>query len=301
MKEMIKLSNVGKSYKKTEVVSIEELIIEKNSIYGLIGPNGAGKSTTMKMICGLIDPSKGSIKVDGLEMNEKNRIPILKKIGSLIEAPSYYANLSGYDNLDIVKDYKGFTKGDVESALDIVGLQAHKNKKVKEYSLGMKQRLGIAMALMGFPPLLILDEPTNGLDPQVMAEVRDLIRSLPKQFDTTIMISSHALDEIEKMASQIGIIGKGRLLYQGGIKEFKARYKGQIHIRSSNNEKASLILEDLKPKWLAESLVLPYLEDREIPKILEKLAYEGVEVYRIMDQTKSLEELFLDFTRHEHL
>lgn len=301
MNNVVVLENVTKEYKKKTVVDIVNLHIEENSIYGLIGPNGAGKSTTMKMICGLTNKTNGKISVDGVFMNEKNRVKILKKIGCLIESPAYYGNLSGYENLDIVKEYKGLKKQDIDEVLSIVGLTANKNKLVKEYSLGMKQRLGIAMALIGFPKIIILDEPTNGLDPQAMADIRNLIKSLPTRFGTTVMISSHALDEIEKMANKIGIIGNGKILYQGDIKSFKNRYSGEIHIRTSNNEKATMILENLNPKLNFDTFSINFVDDEEIVRILNILYINKISVYRVYEQIKSLEDLFLDFTKEEHL
>lgn len=298
---IISLRNVKKIYGKTNVVDIEGLSVEKNSIYGLIGPNGAGKSTTMKMICGIINQTYGKIIVDGEELHEKNRLRILKKIGSLIESPSYYSNLSGYENMKIVKNYKGYTEEDINNALEVVGLQNHKSKKVKNYSFGMKQRLGIAMAILGFPKILILDEPTNGLDPQAMAEIRKLIISLPKKIDTTVMISSHSLDEIEKMANNIGIIGNGKMLYQGSINDFKSNYKGEIYIRTSDVEPSSILLEEFDPMCIEDELILPYMDDKHVGGIVKKLVNNGIDIYRLREEVKSLEDLFIDFTEKEHL
>lgn len=301
MNEMIVLDKIEKLYGREKVVDIDHMSLKKNTIYGLIGPNGAGKSTTMKMVCGLVQPTKGQVKVDGLVLEEKTRIPILRKMGSLIESPSYYDHLSAYDNMDIVRLYKGMEKSVIDPALEVVGLRAYKQKKVREYSLGMKQRLGIAMALMGFPPVLILDEPTNGLDPQAMVEIRDLIKSLPKRFDTTVMISSHALDEIEKMANEIGIIGKGKLLYQGRVDQFKARYKGHIMLKTSDNERASLLLEGYKARLGQSFVSIDYLEDEKIEDIVELLVENSIGIYRIWEEVKSLEDLFIDFTQGERL
>lgn len=197
-KKMMELNQVKKVFGEQTAVDLNNLKIEQGEIYGLIGPNGAGKSTIMKMICGLLTPTAGQINVAGSAMKENNRIAILKQIGSLIEEPAYYDNLTGYENLQILKELKNLTDQDVAEVLTIVHLTENKDKQVKYYSLGMKQRLGIAMAIMGHPKLIILDEPTNGLDPQAREEIRKLIRILPATFNTTVMISSHALDEIEK-------------------------------------------------------------------------------------------------------
>ncbi|MET3618307.1 ABC-2 type transport system ATP-binding protein [Peptoniphilus olsenii] len=301
MQDVINLTNLVKVYKNQKVVDIKNLVIKKNSIYGLIGPNGAGKSTTMKMICGLTKATSGSIVVNKITMNDKNRIKILSQIGSLIETPSYYENLTGFENLEIVSKYKQLKNSDILEVLQIVGLLSNKDKLVKKYSLGMKQRLGIAMALIGYPKLMILDEPTNGLDPQAMEDIRNLIKSLPNKFDTTIMISSHALDEIEKMADHIGIIGKGKILYQGEIKSFKAKFKGEIHFKTSANEKATVLLERFNPRLNDETISFGYMNDEKIAQIGRLLYKNNIDSYRIYEEINSLEKIFLDFTKNEQL
>ncbi|MEE0775800.1 MAG: ATP-binding cassette domain-containing protein, partial [Bacillota bacterium] len=182
--------------------------------------NGAGKSTTMKMFLGLTKPTSGSFKIDGKKYPE-NRVEILKEVGSLIEAPSFYGNLSGKENLDIVRKILGLPKSTVSEALNLVGLTQHQGRLAKKYSLGMKQRLGLASALLGRPPILILDEPTNGLDPVGIHEIRTLIRSLPQKFDCTVLVSSHLLSEIELMADNIGILNHGHLLFEGTLEDLK--------------------------------------------------------------------------------
>lgn len=297
----IALKSLKKYYGKQLVVNLEELKIENGQIYGLIGPNGAGKSTIMKMICGLQEQNKGRIYINGVEMNSLNRADLLKDIGSLIEAPSYYDNLTGYENLDMVRKLKNLKKEDVDKALDIVGLSDQRNKQVKHYSLGMKQRLGVAMAIIGIPKIIILDEPTNGLDPKVREEVRALIRRLPLEYDTTVMVSSHALDEIERMVNKIGIIANGKLLFQGTINEFKEQYSTSIYLKTSNNDKALGLINNPKAFIEHELIVLPCVSDKNIFKLISKLIENGIEVYRIFEKDKSLEELFIEFTDREVL
>lgn len=253
------------------------------------------------MICGLQSPSSGQVLINGTSLTFENRSKILKEIGSLIESPSYYGNLTGYENLEIVRDYKGLKNKDVIDALEIVGLNKQKDKKVKSYSLGMKQRLGIAMALIGFPKILILDEPTNGLDPQAMADIRELICSLPKRFGATVMISSHALDEIEKIAQKISILGRGHILYQGDIKNFKNQYQSDLHMETSNNALANSLLHSFSSELTQEGIRLPYLQNYDLEKALDMLQVNGIYTYRIFEKRRSLEELFLDFTQTEHL
>lgn len=303
MTTMIELKNVKRVFGKQAAVELSDLNIEQGEIYGLIGPNGAGKSTIMKMICGLLEPSSGQVSVAGVAMSEANRIGILKQIGSLIEEPAYYDNLTGFENMQILKELKGLTDQDLAEALAIVRLTDHKDKPVKHYSLGMKQRLGIAMAIMGRPKLIVLDEPTNGLDPQAREEIRRLIRSLPGKFHTTVMISSHALDEIEKMVTQIGIIGKGKLLYQGTVEHFKSQHSGHICLKTSDDDKALVLLglDASRVQLTEQGLMLPHVSDNQVAQMVRTIVEADIAVYRIIEMTKSLEELFIEFTASDIL
>ena len=192
MEYQITTERLSKQYKNFKAVDQVSLHIRKRSIYGFLGPNGAGKSTTMKMLLGLTPPSGGTFAIDGLHFPQ-DRISILKRIGSFIESPSYYANLTGEENLEIIRRILNLPASAVSDALELVGLSEFKDRLARKYSLGMKQRLGLAGALLGRPPILILDEPTNGLDPAGIHEIRQLIRSLPQRYDCTVLISSHML------------------------------------------------------------------------------------------------------------
>ncbi|MCU6734355.1 ABC transporter ATP-binding protein [Diplocloster agilis] len=220
MDYIITTEQLTKKYKKFTSVDNISLHIRKGSIYGFLGPNGAGKSTTMKMLLGLTAPTKGSFIIDGMHF-PKDRLSILREVGSFIESPSFYANLTGWENLDIIRKILGLPKSAVEDALELVGLSEFGGRLAKKYSLGMKQRLGLAGALLGRPPILILDEPTNGLDPSGIHEIRKLIKTLPALCDCTILISSHLLSEIELMADDIGILNHGRLLFEGSMDELR--------------------------------------------------------------------------------
>ena len=220
MDYMIKTKQLTKIYKSFVAVNNVSLNIRKGSIYGFLGPNGAGKSTTMKMLLRLTAPTKGSFTINGKRF-PNDRISILKETGSFIESPSFYANLTGRENLDIIRRILGLPKSSVADALELVGLSESGGRLAKKYSLGMKQRLGLAGALLGRPPVLILDEPTNGLDPSGIHEIRNLIQSLPGLYDCTVLISSHMLSEIELLADDIGILNHGRLLFEGSLDELR--------------------------------------------------------------------------------
>ena len=217
MNYILETNHLSKQSGKTYRVHDLSMAVPKKCVYGFLGPNGAGKSTTLKMILGLVHPSQGSIKLFGKVMNSANRLSILRQTGSLIENPGGYGHLTGLENMQIIQKLKGVNEAEIASALKTVRLYDQRDKKLSNYSLGMKQRLGIAMAILGNPKLLILDEPTNGLDPAGSQEMRQLICSLPKERNMTVIISSHLLSEIEQMADQVGIIHHGHMLYQGTL------------------------------------------------------------------------------------
>lgn len=217
---MIETHNLTKSYGNFTAVSNLNLHIKKGRVYGFLGPNGAGKSTTMKMFLGLTRPTDGNFTING-KAYPQDRVSILKEIGSFIEAPAFYGNLTGEENLDIIRKILGLPKSSVDDALELVGLTPFRKRLAKKYSLGMKQRLGLAGALIGQPPILILDEPTNGLDPVGIHEIRTLIKSLPQKYDCTVLVSSHLLPEVELMADDIGILNHGHLLFEGTMEELR--------------------------------------------------------------------------------
>lgn len=217
---IIETKNLTKAYGDFKAVENLNMHIEKGSVYGLLGPNGAGKSTVMKMFLGLTKQTDGTFGIDGKTFPH-DRVEILKSVGSFIESPAFYGNLTGEENLDIIRKILGLPKSAVDDALETVGLAQNRKKLAKKYSLGMKQRLGLAEAIIGRPPILILDEPTNGLDPVGIHEIRSLIRSLPQQFDCTVLVSSHLLSEIELMSDNIGILNHGHLLFEGTLDELK--------------------------------------------------------------------------------
>lgn len=222
-KYIIETKNLSKKHGTQFRVNQLCLKIPEGCVYGFLGPNGAGKSTTLKLLLGLLKPTDGDIYFMGKQMTEKNRLSILKCTGSLIESPSFYGHLTGLENLQIIAKLKKVPAEEITKVLQIVRLYDQKDKFVKQYSLGMKQRLGIAMALLGKPRILILDEPTNGLDPAGIQEIRELIKSLPETYQMTVIVSSHLLSEVEQMADMVGIINHGKVVFQGTMAELETQ------------------------------------------------------------------------------
>ena len=295
MTNILKIENLSKSYDKNLVLKNINLEIEEGSIFGLIGPNGAGKSTLMKSILGLVKKDSGSISLYGKEINAKNQKETNKNLGSLIENPSFYDHLTAYDNLDLICDMKNIKKDNIDKVLKDVGLFTSKNKKARDFSLGMKQRLGIAIALIGNPKFLILDEPINGLDPYGIEEMRDLFKNIVKNSNTSILISSHILDEIEKISSHIGILKNGVLTYSGSLKEYRDLHPPVIVLKTSDNLKASKLLELPQGNILDDYLVLGNKSEEEVAKII-KILVNTVDIYRVEKRKESLEKLFIQET-----
>ncbi len=242
MNPIIKTQHLTKQYKNFVAVDDVSLHVYPGRIYGLLGPNGAGKSTLMKMMLGLTKPTKGDVEIAGFHF-PKDRLEILRQVGSFIEFPAFYPNLTGRENLELLSRILQLPKESVDQALEMVGLLEFGDRLAKSYSLGMKQRLGLAGALLGQPPILILDEPTNGLDPAGIHEIRNLIRSLPEKYDCTILISSHMLSEIERVADDIGILNHGHLLYEGTLQNLEA-YAKEHHFPTEHLEDIFLTMID---------------------------------------------------------
>ncbi|MDP1421873.1 ABC transporter ATP-binding protein [Peribacillus simplex] len=297
--KIIEATQLTKEYKKTTVVNQINLSVGQGDIYGFLGPNGAGKTTTIRMLLGLIKPTKGDIKIFGKEL-ASHRIDILKGIGSLVEYPSYYGNLTGFENLEAIRRLLRVEGNNrIKEILHTVGLLNAKDKLVKTYSLGMKQRLGIGIALLGSPKLLILDEPTNGLDPAGIQEIRELIKGLPSQFGITVMISSHLLSEVDQMANKVGIINRGNLIFQDHIEELRKKSSTKINIRVNNPRLAESIIkkEGLDVALTAkEELFINECEDGKIAYIVEQLMRQQLSIYRVYEEKRSLEDIFLELT-----
>lgn len=300
MQPVLLTDNLTKRYGNTAAVDRIRLRIEEGEVYGFLGPNGAGKTTTLKMLVGLIQPTEGTFTVFGRTFAQHRRW-ILSQTGALIESPSYYGHLTGRENLRIIQRLRGLPERNVSEALRVVRLEKHQHKRVDQYSLGMKQRLGLAMALISFPKLLILDEPTNGLDPAGIEEIRELIRSLPRQYGMTVLVSSHLLSEVEQIATSVGIIRDGRLVFQGSLDSLKAKSDPAIAVKTTDNLAAEQLLagQGLKPTERGGYLTLPDMEDRQVAEVNRTLVRAGIGVIRIEERKKSLERIFLELTGKE--
>ncbi|WP_397387103.1 ABC transporter ATP-binding protein [Paenibacillus sp. ClWae2A] len=297
---IVETHNLSKSYGGTNRVHQVNLAVETGQIFGFLGPNGAGKTTTLKMLLGLIKPTEGTVKVFGKDLN-KHRPSILNQTGSLIESPSYYGHLTGLENMKVMQRLRNVPNKNIDEALKIVRLENQKHKQADQYSLGMKQRLGIAMALLAFPSLLILDEPTNGLDPAGIGEIRELIKSLPGQYGITVLLSSHLLSEIEQIATSVGIISDGKLLFQGSMQSLQANNKATIRFQTTDTARAEKILltQGYMPTVQGKQLVFDYLRDEEVSQMNKVLVQHDIPVIRIEEYKKSLEGIFLDLTGKE--
>ena len=301
MQTVIETKALCKQYGPHTAVDHVELHVPQGCVYGFIGPNGAGKSPTMKMLLGLIHPTAGRVRLLGQELTEKSRLPLLRQTGSLIESPAGYLHLTAQENLEIVADLKGVPHKDIGRVLDIVHLTQDRSRRVGQYSLGMKQRLGIAMALLGSPKLLILDEPTNGLDPAGIQEMRALIRNMPAATGATVLISSHLLGEMEQMVEQVGIIDHGHILFEGPLTELQRHSRGNVTLRLLDPAKAAPILRANGLTAHSDSCVvtLPPLRDSLLADLVQKLAACGAGVVELTPHTKTLEEIFLSLTSEE--
>lgn len=273
------------------------LRVERGCIYGFLGPNGSGKTTTLSLLLGLLKARKGDIEIFGQHLHA-NREAILGKIGSLIETPSLYGHLTARENLEVYRNTYGASKARAEEVLKIVGLTDTGKKVAKKFSLGMRQRLSIALALLPNPELLILDEPSNGLDPAGIVELRALVKGLNKEHGMTILLSSHLLGEIEKMVSHVGIIYKGKMLFQGPLQELhRFQQKGaKLVINTSDNERALALLDAYNPKREEETISLSLIDQQQVADIQQTLSRNDLVIYLLQPKSNDLEQLFIDLT-----
>ncbi|MBA4493847.1 ABC transporter ATP-binding protein [Paenactinomyces guangxiensis] len=297
---VVETNQLSRRFGKKISVQQMDLKVPQGEIYGFLGPNGAGKTTTIRMLLGLIKPTEGSIRLFGKELN-RHRMSILKRVGSLVESPSYYGHLTGYENLNVIARLLGLPSPRISEVLKIVRLQKDAHRKVKGYSLGMKQRLGIAAALIAQPELLILDEPTNGLDPAGIQEIREMIIELPKQTGVTVLVSSHLLSEIDQMATYVGIISDGRLIFQDTIESLRNHSQVRLELEVNRPADACRLLQ--KQGWNCyleqKSLCLETTDREQTAAIVESLVLSKFSVYRVAENKKSLEDIFIGLTGKE--
>ncbi len=305
-KGAVNMPNILQTNQLTKTIGGKDLVknvnihIKKGEIYGFLGPNGAGKTTVMKMITNLWKPTGGEVWLFGEKLRPAS-CEVLKRMGSMIEFPSFYEHMSGKENLQLHCEYMGYyMSGSVENALEMLGLSEAAEKKVKSYSLGMKQRLGIARAILCKPELLILDEPTNGLDPAGMKQLRDLLRMLCSEYGITIMISSHLLSEVESIADTIGVIHHGNMMKEVSMKEIAEKNTGYITLAAADVKKAAYVLADkleLDQFKVIDGQEIQIYDDRiDTTELVSVLSVNGVEIISIGKKAESLEDHFLKLT-----
>jgi bacitracin transport system ATP-binding protein len=305
MSNLIATNNLTKTFKDYTAVDHVNLNVAKGDIYGFIGSNGAGKTTTIRLILSLLKPTEGSVELFGNKVTNSNIYQYLMKIGAMIEMPGFYLNLTAQENLDIHRIMMGVDdKTSIDRALEIVNLADVRNKKVKNYSLGMKQRLGIARTLLHNPEILILDEPTNGLDPKGIIEIRDLIIDISKNQGKTILISSHILDEVEKMVNKVGIINKGKLMVEISKDEIQKRCKKSLLYKVDDLKKAVALIENMPEKigdlTVQSDSFLINIEDENVNSTITKILVQNdINVYESKIVTSSLEDYFMELTKKE--
>jgi len=284
------------SFGQYKVLKKLSLAVPEGSIYGFLGPNGAGKTTTIKILLGLLQTKKGRVFLFNNDI-ACDLIPILARTGNMVETPTIYQHLSGKENVDMVRILRNLPPEKTQEILQRVGLWDDADRKAGKYSNGMKQRLSLAIALLGSPDLLILDEPMNGLDPSGIIEIREFLKELNRQSGTTILLSSHLLGEIEKLATHIGIIDKGVLKFQGTMDELHSimQKSKTVYIKTNDNKEAIRIINSpaLSATLKNDCLVIHVASENEVAEAVRILVGKGIDVYQVRNHQSDLEELFL--------
>ena len=298
MNKVLEITQLTKKFGSFTAVNDVTFSVEKGNVYGLLGPNGSGKSTTLGMILNVINPTAGSWKWFGKEPDNDS----LKKIGAIIESPKFYPYLSAQKNLEIVADIKEANYAKIDEKLELVGLLSRKKDKFQQYSLGMKQRLAIAAALLNDPEVLILDEPTNGLDPQGIIQIRELIIKIAQQ-GTTIILASHLLDEVEKVCSHVVVLNQGKMLHAGSVDQMNSSF-GSIEVAAQNMESLEYTLKTFSfvSKVTKENnKLLAVLAEEKEPAEINKMLYEqGIVVNHLVKRKESLEQQFFQLIQKQN-
>lgn len=305
MEYILRTINLTKTFNRNEVVSNVNLNIKKGEIYGFLGPNGAGKTTIMKMITNLVKPTSGEVEIFGEKLTNKS-YEVLKRLGTIIEYPVFYDKLTAKENLELHCEYMGYyNKTEIDNAVSLVNLKNTEGKSVKDFSLGMKQRLGIARAILTKPEILILDEPINGLDPLGIKEMRELLKMLCKEYGTTILISSHILAEIEQIADTIGVITNGKLIEEVSMESIREKNTEYIEIITDEVKKASVILEtklNLRNFKVIDDKIIRIYEDSVSQKeICKTLILNDVNIEGMTKKNASLEDYFLKLIKGDDI
>jgi ABC-type multidrug transport system ATPase subunit len=282
-----------------KAVDAVSMSVPARSVYGFLGRNGAGKTTTLKMLLGLLKPSEGGAKLFGVDVS-RDRLAASRKVGALMEAHGFYGNLSGRENLDLTRTLLGAPRAELDRVLEVVEMRAHASRRVSDYSLGMRQRLGIARAMIGAPPLLILDEPMNGLDPDGIADMRLFLSALPDRTGATVLVSSHLLGEIEQTATHVGILSEGRLVVEGELAALKAGLAPELALDVDDVERAGALVaaRGFSVQRTPEALLArlrPHDDARAAAAALNRALVEaGVAVFSIAHKARSLEGIYRD-------
>jgi ABC-2 type transport system ATP-binding protein len=297
MTAAIETEGLTRCFGRRRAVDAVSMTVPDRAVYGFLGRNGAGKTTTLKMMLGLIRPNSGWARIAGIEVG-RDRIGAARKVGALLEAHGFYANLTGRENLDLTRTLLGLPTAEVDRVLEVVEMAPNARRRVSDYSLGMRQRLGLARAMLGAPPVLILDEPTNGLDPDGIADMRRFLKELPARTGATVLLSSHLLGEIEQIASHVGIIHQGRLVLEGDLARIKADLAPEIALRVDDVARATAVLRpfDLALSSADDGMTARLRPgddpDAAVPAMTRALVEAGVAVLAIGARARSLEGIY---------
>lgn len=294
--QVLKCDNINKVIKKKQILNNVSFELNEGEILGFIGPNGAGKTTTIKLILGLQSITSGMVKINGYDV-QKDFVHAIERVGAIVENPDFYMYLSGRKNLELIANmYKGVTKERIDEVVKLVGLENRINDKVSKYSLGMRQRLGIAQAIINKPNLLVLDEPTNGLDPEGIKELREFLVKLSKEENMAIFISSHNLAELESFCNKICIIKNGEIIENSSIEELKSEKIDKKNIYTVEINDTKLLEKDEKISIIDGTHFKLIIEKENVPEFIEMLINKNVKIYEIKEERVSLEEAFLKKT-----
>lgn len=302
MAAAIQTHALTRRFKRHIAVDTVSMSVPTQAVYGFLGRNGAGKTTTLKMLLGLIAPTSGQALIDGIDV-ARNRLDAARRVGALLEAHGFYGNLSGRENLDLTRTLLGLPKTEIDRALEVVEMTADAHRRVSDYSLGMRQRLGLARAMLGAPPVLILDEPTNGLDPDGIADMRRFLRALPERTGATVLLSSHLLGEIEQTATHVGILSHGQLVLEGELDRLKADLAPEVVFQTDDQTRAAALAT-------ARGFTLDVTQDEAVARLrpgedaraasaaLNRALIEtGLSVFAIGPRERSLEGIYREVSQ----